>query len=63
MNGSMYPSSPCNNDCMIDAVTGYCQGCWRDLDEIANWGMMDEEEKLRVLDAVAERRRQHGAES
>ena len=31
--------SPCNRVCAIDAPTGYCIGCGRTLDEIANWAV------------------------
>jgi predicted Fe-S protein YdhL (DUF1289 family) len=30
--------SPCISVCRMDAVTGWCQGCFRTLDEIAVWG-------------------------
>jgi predicted Fe-S protein YdhL (DUF1289 family) len=39
--------SPCNRVCVVDAQTGYCIGCGRTLEEIAEWG-----------DATAARRRQ-----
>ena len=31
--------SPCISVCRMDAVTGWCEGCFRTLDEIAGWGM------------------------
>ncbi|HMW23931.1 MAG TPA: DUF1289 domain-containing protein [Burkholderiaceae bacterium] len=33
--------SPCVNVCRLDPVSGYCLGCWRDLDEIAAWSRLD----------------------
>jgi predicted Fe-S protein YdhL (DUF1289 family) len=33
--------SPCINVCRLDPVSGYCLGCWRDLDEIAAWSTLD----------------------
>jgi uncharacterized protein len=29
--------SPCNQVCVIDAPTGFCVGCGRTLDEVAEW--------------------------
>jgi len=40
--------SPCNSVCRIDAHTGWCEGCFRTLDEIAAWGRLEDGEK-RVL--------------
>ena len=40
--------SPCNSVCRIDADTGWCQGCFRTLDEIAAWGRLEDGGK-RVL--------------
>lgn len=54
----MHPPSPCINRCRIDAGTGYCEGCFRSLDEIAAWSRHTDAEKRRILDAVARRRAQ-----
>ena len=40
----------------MDARTGWCEGCLRTLDEIADWSVMDDDEKRAVWDALAERR-------
>jgi uncharacterized protein len=29
--------SPCIRDCVIDATSGYCHGCFRTLREISYW--------------------------
>ena len=29
--------SPCISVCRMDPRTGWCTGCWRTLDEIAQW--------------------------
>ena len=34
--------SPCNSVCRIDAHTGWCEGCFRTLDEIAAWGSLED---------------------
>jgi predicted Fe-S protein YdhL (DUF1289 family) len=48
--------SPCINDCIIDPGSDLCIGCYRTLDEIAEWGSMPAEERLAVLDAARRRR-------
>ena len=50
--------SPCINVCKMDAPTGLCQGCYRTIDEITRWSRAAEDERARILDAVAERRTQ-----
>jgi len=47
--------SPCNSVCRIDAVTGFCLGCKRTLEEIADWPMLTDGEKRAVLRALAAR--------
>ena len=51
--------SPCINVCKMDAPTGLCQGCYRTIDEITRWSRAAEDERARILDAVAERRTQY----
>lgn len=40
--------SPCRKVCRLDE-DGMCVGCFRMLDEIANWGIMHNEERYEVL--------------
>ena len=40
--------SPCISICRMDAGTGFCEGCFRTLEEIAAWGMMADKEKRAV---------------
>ena len=54
----MSPTSPCINLCRIHAGTGYCEGCFRSLDEIAGWSRRADAEKRRILEAVDRRRAQ-----
>lgn len=54
-----HPTSPCNDDCVIDASSGYCEGCFRSLEEITEWPIMDADEKGRVIDAIDKRRAQN----
>jgi len=48
--------SPCNSICTIDQVTGCCAGCFRTLDEIAMWSVLDDAEKRAVWRALPSRR-------
>ena len=48
--------SPCNSICTIDQVTGFCAGCFRTLDEVAAWSVLDDREKRAVWAALPGRR-------
>jgi predicted Fe-S protein YdhL (DUF1289 family) len=50
------PASPCISVCQLDDRTGWCLGCYRTIDEIRDWIIMLPEERVRVLDRLAERR-------
>ncbi|WP_206049403.1 DUF1289 domain-containing protein [Novosphingobium sp. PC22D] len=50
------PPSPCTGVCRIATETGWCRGCLRTLEEIADWPMLRAPEK-RALLARLERRR------
>ena len=50
-------ASPCVNICQINPETGYCIGCMRTIDEIADWLEMTNEEKRQVLNQLEERRK------
>ena len=47
--------SPCILVCSIDDKTGYCFGCGRTGDEIANWLVFSPAERRQVMDALAGR--------
>jgi len=49
--------SPCENICQLNPQTGYCIGCLRTLDEIADWLEMSNDEKLGLLARLDERRK------
>lgn len=49
-------ASPCIDVCRMDPTTGWCQGCYRTLAEIAAWSSAGDLEKQRILAAVAGRR-------
>ncbi|MBK6964760.1 MAG: DUF1289 domain-containing protein [Bacteroidales bacterium] len=45
---SSEPKSPCRKVCRLDEE-GMCVGCFRMLDEIANWGIMTNPERSDIL--------------
>ena len=47
--------SPCISVCVMDADGVLCTGCFRPLDEIAAWGMLDADAKRRILAALPAR--------
>ena len=54
--GQVPVPSPCNSICTIDQVTGLCAGCFRTLDEVALWSVLDDHEKRAVWAALPARR-------
>jgi uncharacterized protein len=52
--------SPCIGVCIIDPASGYCVGCARTIAEIAGWLDFTPEEKRRLLDVLAERKKPAG---
>jgi predicted Fe-S protein YdhL (DUF1289 family) len=52
---SVHVPSPCVNVCQMDPDSGLCLGCRRTLREIADWLEMTPQEKLAVLERVAQR--------
>lgn len=48
--------TPCIGVCSIDDNTGYCKGCLRTLEEIANWIQYTDEERLEVVEKLKKRR-------
>jgi predicted Fe-S protein YdhL (DUF1289 family) len=53
--GTSVPS-PCVSICTMDAQTGLCTGCLRTLDEIAAWGMLDDDGRRAVWERIFLRR-------
>ncbi len=51
--------SPCVSVCVLDASGVVCLGCFRTLDEIAAWSLLDADAKRGVLAALPERRSAH----
>lgn len=53
-------NSPCIDVCQIEYDIGLCVGCLRSRMEIENWSVMDDENKLWLLDVLKERREWYG---
>ena len=49
--------SPCNGTCVLSALDSTCLGCFRTKTEIAGWGSASNEERTKVVQRCAERRR------
>lgn len=47
--------SPCILVCSIDLKTGYCFGCGRTRDEIAQWTLYSPEKRRDIMAELAER--------
>jgi uncharacterized protein len=47
--------SPCISVCRMDAGTGLCEGCFRTLDEIADWSMASDDVKRALWQTLVRR--------
>jgi uncharacterized protein len=47
--------SPCIGVCSVDEMTGFCQGCYRTLEEIQGWWDLDYAAKQKVVDEAKAR--------
>jgi uncharacterized protein len=52
-------ASPCTSICEMDARTGLCRGCYRTLDEIAGWSVLDDDARQAVMAALPARRERY----
>ncbi len=48
--------SPCIAVCRIDVGIGYCEGCYRTIEEIAGWSSLSDDGKRDVWRELRERR-------
>jgi hypothetical protein len=55
-------ASPCISVCEILPASGLCAGCFRTLDEIAAWSVLDAGGRRAVLAALPQRRAALGAQ-
>ena len=47
--------SPCMSVCRMDPASELCEGCFRTLDEIAQWGRLEEGGKRAIWRLIAQR--------
>jgi len=50
--------SPCIGVCSIDETSGYCQGCYRTIDEIKSWWDMSPPEQTQLVTELEQRQSQ-----
>lgn len=48
--------SPCISVCRMDEATGLCAGCFRTLDEIADWPDLTDDQRRNVWHRLRQRR-------
>jgi predicted Fe-S protein YdhL (DUF1289 family) len=49
-------ASPCISVCEMSPHNGFCLGCYRTLDEIAAWSVLDVATRRAIVDALPARR-------
>lgn len=49
-------ASPCVDVCRMDAASGWCEGCLRTIDEIAQWSALNDDAKREIWSRLALRR-------
>ena len=49
MSANIEIESPCIGVCAMDEATGFCQGCYRTIDEIQGWWDLNFEQKSEVI--------------
>ncbi len=47
--------SPCVSICVMNPLTGWCEGCLRTLAEIGDWAHADDAAKRQVWQTIAQR--------
>ncbi|MDP9108185.1 MAG: DUF1289 domain-containing protein [Pseudomonadota bacterium] len=55
------PPSPCINICTMNQLSGLCDGCQRNIDEIAFWSSSTEAEKRAIWRSINQRRKRRAA--
>jgi predicted Fe-S protein YdhL (DUF1289 family) len=47
--------SPCIKLCILDAGSGFCEGCGRSIEEIAGWSAFGDDRRRSVMAALPDR--------
>jgi len=56
-HGALGVPSPCLSVCRMDVTRAVCEGCWRNIEEIAAWSRMADADKLVVWERIEARQR------
>ena len=48
--------SPCVRECVVDAASGWCRGCYRTLAEISYWTSFTPAQQRALLDQLEQRK-------
>lgn len=49
-------TSPCIAVCVIDSESGFCKGCFRTMEEIGRWMLVDNDGRREIVEASEARR-------
>ena len=47
--------SPCISICKLNKSTGFCDGCFRTINEISEWPSMTDVERMSLLETLIQR--------
>ena len=47
--------SPCISICKLNKSTGFCDGCFRTINEISQWPSMTDVERMSLLETLRQR--------
>ena len=50
--------SPCIGVCSMDEASGYCQGCYRTIEEIKGWWDMSQQQQMKLVADLEQRQSQ-----
>ena len=49
-------ATPCVKVCVVDGESGLCMGCYRQLNEVAQWSRFTDEERAQIMADLPTRR-------
>jgi len=50
--------SPCNKKCQL--INSTCKGCFRTIDEIANWSLLSNSQKIKIFNRIKKQKEEFG---
>ncbi len=57
MKKSIHNDSPCMKICQINSSNGFCEGCFRTIEEIASWSLLNDQQKQIVYLNIERRKK------